>query len=49
MSEVARTIHFEHLAFLLLLAIAAPVNLHLARRHQDQLNELDHLSSGGSR
>lgn len=47
--EVARTIHLEHLAFLLLLAIAVPVNLRLARRHQDQLNELDHLSSGGSR
>jgi len=48
MSETARTIHFEHLAFLLLLRSRFQSISRLARRHQDQLNELDHLSSGGA-
>lgn len=42
--EVARTIHLEAAVFVLLALAAVPVNLRLARRYQDQLDELDRLS-----
>lgn len=47
--EVARTIYLVAAASVLLALAAVPVNRRLARRYQDQLDELDHLSDFPSR